>query len=58
MQRNLDNFIFVENPFTNGKQNQLLKLGFAQTVVLKIKKIRRFPREMAAPRMETNKGYL
>ena len=41
MQRNLDNFSFVENPFlkhTNRKQNRLSKFGFAQNVVLKIRK--------------------
>ena len=69
MQRNLDNFSFVENLFknmshTNRKQNQLSKLGFAQTVVLKIRKSDDFRElyenepEMAAPRLETNIRYL
>ena len=59
----------VENPFknishTNRKQNQLSKFGFAQTVVLKIRKSDGFRElyenkpEMAAPRLETNIRYL
>ena len=43
------------------KQNQLLKIGFAETVVLKIRKSDGFrverlenEPEMAAPRVETN----
>ena len=69
MQWNLDNFSFVENLFknishTNRKQNQLSKLGFAQTVVLKIRTSDSFRElyenepEMAAPRLETNIRYL
>ena len=49
---------------TNRKQNQLSKLGFAQTVALKIRKSDGFREfyenepEMAAPRLETKIRYL
>ena len=69
MQRNLESFlllkIFYKNiSYTNRKQNQLSKLGFAQTVALKIRKSYCFREhyenepEMAAPRLETNIRYL
>ena len=52
--------LFKNVSHTNRKQNQLLKLGFAQTVVLKTRKSDGFLElyenepEMAAPRLETN----
>ena len=69
MQRNLDNFSFVENPFQKHQSYQqetesTLKFVFAQTVVLKIRKSDGFRElyenepEMAAPRLETNIRYL
>ena len=56
--------LFKNISHTNRKQNQLSKLGFAQTVVLKIRKSNGFRElcenepEIAAPRLETNIQYL
>ena len=56
--------LFTNISHTNRKQNQLSKWGFAQTVVLKIRKSGSFQElyenepEMAAPRLETNIRYL
>ena len=56
--------LFKNISYTNRKQNQLSKFGFAQTVVLKIRKSDGFRElyenepEMAAPRLETNIRYL
>ena len=56
--------LFKNISHTNRKQNQLSKLSFAQTVVLKIRKSDGFRElhenepEMAAPRLETNIRYL
>ena len=66
MQRNLDNFSFVENPFQKHQSYQqeaesALKICFC---VLKIRKSDDFRElyenepEMAAPRLETNIRYL
>ena len=66
MQRNLDNFSFVENPFQKHQSYQqeaesTLKICFC---VLKIRKSDDFRElyenepEMAAPRLETNIRYL
>ena len=64
MQRNLDNFSFLENPskrvsYTKRKQNQLLKISFVRTVASKTRKSDDFRElhenepEMAALGVET-----
>ena len=70
MQRNLDNFYFVENlllktsVIPTGSRINFSKLGFAQTVVLEIRKSDGFREhyenepEMAVPRLEANIWYL
>ena len=56
--------LFKNISHTNRKQNQLSKFGFAETVVLKIRKSEGFRElyenepEMAALRLETNIRYL